>query len=244
MSGMRSPCRGPVDFEESQDPGGHKGGGSRARCEQTDEYQCRRQACGAFGPVGDLWDERPAAAAPSKEEYSRAVGKWHGGHFVLVVLRQELDKGDGGNREVVYQAVRFLANWNKEAPRCRHDMSMFKGAGSIADAMQAYPYDREIQYATICCLLNYTCESEAAKLQDLVDEDAVVLLVRALKTFSDDTRIVTHGVKILDRLHGASHRYRLVKDGAMVAVSEVILAHEGSWDVTACYNLVKKLCGP
>jgi hypothetical protein len=185
---------------------------------------------------------------PQKEEYSRAVDGWHGGHFVLVVLRQELAKGDGANRDVVFQAIRFLANWNMAAPRCRDAMSSFKGIGSIAGAMQAYPNDQEIQYATICCFLNCTCDRDAARLQEIVDDDAVVCVVEALITFAEDKRIVTHGVKILDRLHGASHWRRLVKDGALVAVSEAIKAHVDSCDgdrvLTLCYNLVKKLCVP
>jgi hypothetical protein len=186
---------------------------------------------------------------PHKEVYCCAVEAWHGGHFVLIVLRQELAKGDGARRDVVFHAIRFLANWNKEAPRCRDAMSDFKGIGCIVAALEAYTEDREIQYATICCFVNYTCDRDEARLKEIVNGNAIMGVVQALKKFSDDKRIVTYSVKILDRLQGASdgaHWRRLVKDGALLAVCEAIRVHVGTGDqvLQVCNHLAEKLCVP
>jgi hypothetical protein len=128
-----------------------------------------------------LEEEGGQDAYQQMAEHRRAVNRFDGGRRVLLELRRELGKvGDLQNRDVVLEAIRFLANWittSAEGFQCFLDI---QGIRSVRDALNGYLDDHEIAAAAISCFYNYTLIGDGAHLNEFVAGGSLQCMVWAV----------------------------------------------------------------
>lgn len=184
-----------------------------------------------------------------KEEHRRAVERWDGCHFALSALRLELDKADGPHRDIVYGVIRFFTNWSIGSSERCDVLSRFYGIGVIAEGARAFLDDGEIATAAICCFFNFTSDSDAKRVNELVEGDAIQYVIHAMTAHVNAQSLQKRALIILERSYDVSghrQRDRLVEKGALYAVSAAYTTHLLSSEQirSLCSNLMNKLCVP
>jgi hypothetical protein len=184
-----------------------------------------------------------------KAEYIRAVKEWNGCHFVLVVLRRELDDANSRNRDVVFSALQFLLMWNSSADRWEA-MSRFNGVDAVVRAMRTFRNDILIQDAAVACLYNFTYDEDVERRRELVEGAAIPDIFRALMAPACTVRMPKLAIILLGRLCDVAEPRSfsgLVERGALEAVVKVVKAHKNSYVperqkvLSACHKLMTKL---
>jgi hypothetical protein len=179
------------------------------------------------------------------EEYRRAIVEWGGYHMVLIVLRQELDKGErGASRLVVLSTIRFLQMWNIFVD-LQDTMLRLDGVGTVARAMKTFPNEPLINSLAVRCLYNLTCDGDEPRRQRLVDEDCIPLILRALPALKKHPDTQKYALVTLDRLCRVAGPQRvegLVDASAVGALVEIFNANKDSRAdvVVACSNLMNR----
>lgn len=186
-------------------------------------------------------------AFQQKAEHRRAVEHLDGCHLVLIVLRQELAKAGGPHRNVVYSAIRFLANWCIGSPEHCDALSRFDGIGVILDVMKVFIADGGMGTAAVCCLLNYTSDNDAARLGDFVEGDALEYIIQAMLAHTNNESLQRRALIVLERsceVSDRSRRERLIKNGALLAVSAAYTAFflSDAQIRALCSIVMQKLC--
>ena len=184
---------------------------------------------------------------PENDEYRRAIAEWDGCHLVLIVLRQELDKGEQhASWLVVHSSIRFLLLWNYYGD-LEDTLMGLDGVRAVARAMQAFPNEFHINYGAVLCIYNLTCGTGgAARFQKLVDEDCIPVIHRALPTLKSSPHAKKHAVLALERLSRVATPQQmdgLVDASVMEALVDVYNAHVDSEEnvAAACRSLLNKL---
>jgi hypothetical protein len=191
-----------------------------------------------------------------KKEYRRTISEWNGCHFVLVVLRRELDKAGSDsapNHDVVICALGFLWRWSNGGPHRRDALSRLHGFEAVARAMRAYRNDAGIQLAAVLCLSNFTRDdnNDMTRRRELVEEGAIPLVFRALMSPKHTAKMPRCATILLGRLCDVAevrHFDGLVEEGALEALARVAKVHKtsaGAPDsenvLSACRKLMTKL---
>jgi hypothetical protein len=136
----------------------------------------------ALRKLNKYWYYDPNTSNTTYKAYRRATIESDGCHLILIVLRQELDKGEGANREVVHESVRFLVRWNCFEVELGDTMLRFDGVEAVARAMKAFPHERYIQYVAVMCFYNFTTKGGTARPAALVEGGCLPLILQALPT--------------------------------------------------------------
>jgi hypothetical protein len=191
-----------------------------------------------------------------KKAYRRAISEWNGCHFVLVVLRRELDK-DGSdtvpNRDVVFYALAFLRRWNDRGPDRRDALSRHHGLEAVARAMRGFRNDAGIQYTAVACLHYFARDdnNDMTRRRELVEGGAIPLIFRALMSPNHNVKTPSRATILLGRLCDVAevrHFDGLVEAGALEALARVAKVHKTSAAapdsekiLSACQKLMTKL---
>jgi hypothetical protein len=193
-------------------------------------------------------DDDPSAYSQNAE-HRRAVEHWNGCHLVLIAVRRQLFRADGPHRAIVHGAIQFLVNWITGIPERCDALARFEGIGVIVQAARAFHTDDTIRAAAICFFLGFTSDNDEKRLRDIVGGDAFHYIIQAMISHPTKKSLQLQGLHFLKRVVdvlGHEHRGRLVKKGALVAVSGAYSTYLDS-DVqilALSKNLMSKLCPP
>jgi hypothetical protein len=203
----------------------------------------------ALRTLNEYWDYDDSGEKSNAEyeEHRRATVESDGCHLVLIVLRQELDKGDGANREVVKESVLFLNYWNCFEDELGETMLRFGGVEAVARAMQNLPHERHIHYLAVVCFYNFATKGGAARPRALVKGGCLPLILQALPTIGFYKKGPMCAVMTLGRMckvAGPRHFEGLVDTAVLGTLVDVCRAYNEDSDETVralCRAVMNKL---
>jgi hypothetical protein len=183
-----------------------------------------------------------------KVEHRRAVEHWNGCHLVLLTVQQQLSKADGPHLDVIYGAIRFLANWSIGSSERCDALSRFDGIGVIVQAGKAFLNNAGIGTAAICCFLNFTSDHDEKRLSGIVEGDALHYVIQAMLAHKTNKVLQRGALILLERscdILGPRHRVRLIEKDMLLALSAAYATFLDSAECrTLCSTLMNKLCVP
>lgn len=201
----------------------------------------------ALRKLNEYWDYDPNTSNTKYQGHRRATIESAGCHLVLIVLRQELGKGEGANRRVVQESINFLLRWNCFGVDLGETMLRFDGVSSVARAMKAFPQDQYIQYVAVLCFNNFSNKGGAARVHGLLERGCLPLIIQALPTIAMYENGPKCAVLTLGRMcevAGHGHFQDLVDAAVMEALVDVFRAHNEDSDErvrSACRAVMNKL---
>jgi hypothetical protein len=201
----------------------------------------------ALRTLHEYWDYDPYTSNTKYKAYRSATIESDGCHLILIALRQELDKGDGANREVVEESIRFLQLWNCFEVELGDTMLRFDGVEAVARAMKAFPQDHCIQNVAVACFHNFTYGAAAARPHALVEAGCLPLILQALPAIGFYEKGPMGAVMTLGRMcefAGPRHFEGLVDTAVLGTLVDVCRAYNEDSDErvrASCRAVMNKL---